>query len=395
MSGTVSRAGQAPARMTETVVALDREALRAGLQRQREGAASGIGSASAGAAIGAAIGIAPPRPATPLPSFLQIEPVGQCNLRCRMCPIEFRPESADGAPPAFADFDLFARTLDQFPGLAELQLQGLGEPMMHPRFFDMVEHAARRGIRVSTNTNLTLVTPARAERCVTSGLSTMHVSIDGASRSTYEAIRLRASFDKVLRNLGRVVEARKRLGSATPHLRWVMVVMRRNLHELPEVVRIAGGFGLTEIHVQHLCHDFAESTLPERYRSMREFVEQETLVGEDEARVAHFFGQARALAADAGIELRLPNVRPATHAPGTPGRKRCDWPWSGAYLSWDGQAMPCCMVATPDRASFGSVARDGVGPVWNSAAFEAFRARLDSDEPPEICRSCAVWHGTF
>jgi MoaA/NifB/PqqE/SkfB family radical SAM enzyme len=35
-----------------------------------------------------------------LPSVVQIEPVGQCNLRCRMCPIEYRPESAHGQPPA-------------------------------------------------------------------------------------------------------------------------------------------------------------------------------------------------------------------------------------------------------------------------------------------------------
>jgi PAS domain S-box-containing protein len=27
-----------------------------------------------------------------------------------------------------------------------------------------------------------------------------------------------------------------------------------------------------------------------------------------------------------------------------------DWPWRGAYLSYDGQAVPCCMVSTPDRA---------------------------------------------
>ena len=57
---------------------------------------------------------ATPRAATPMPRFLQIEPVGQCNLRCRMCPIEFRPESAPDAPPATIDFDLFARLLDQF-----------------------------------------------------------------------------------------------------------------------------------------------------------------------------------------------------------------------------------------------------------------------------------------
>ena len=40
--------------------------------------------------------------ALPLPRFLQIEPVGQCNLRCRMCPIQFRTDGSPGGPPACA-----------------------------------------------------------------------------------------------------------------------------------------------------------------------------------------------------------------------------------------------------------------------------------------------------
>src|SRR5215471_8223839 len=120
-----------------------------------------------------------------LPRFLQVEPVGQCNLRCRMCPIQFRRDGPPYGPPAFMDFDLFVRLLDQFPDLEELQLQGLGEPMMHPRFFDMVGYAVRRGVRVGTNSNMTLLNPRRSERCVTSGLGELNVSLDGATAPTY------------------------------------------------------------------------------------------------------------------------------------------------------------------------------------------------------------------
>src|SRR3954452_24766020 len=128
-----------------------------------------------------------------LPKVLQVEPVGQCNLRCRMCPIQFRRDGPPHGPPAFMDFDLFARLLGDFPDLEELQLQGLGEPMMHPRFFDMVALAAARGIRVGVNTNLTLLDTRRAELCVRSGLADLHASLDGASAETYEYIRTRAS----------------------------------------------------------------------------------------------------------------------------------------------------------------------------------------------------------
>ena len=133
----------------------------------------------------------------PLPSFVQIEPVGQCNLRCQMCPIQFRTDGPPNGPPAFMPFETFRRLVDQLPTVTELQLQGLGEPMMHPRFFDMVSYAATRGITVSTNSNLTLLTPARAERLVTSGLSRLHASIDGATAATYERIRVRSNWQKV------------------------------------------------------------------------------------------------------------------------------------------------------------------------------------------------------
>src|SRR5581483_9244020 len=146
------------------------------------------------------------------PSYAQLEPVGQCNLRCRMCPIQFRRDGPPYGPPAFMAFEAFTRLLDEFPAVRELQLQGLGEPMMHPRFFDMVEHASARGIRVGTNTNLTLLNSARAERCVSSGLAELHASLDGATAETYERIRVRAYFDRVLCNLEGLLEARRRLG---------------------------------------------------------------------------------------------------------------------------------------------------------------------------------------
>ncbi|HJW56759.1 MAG TPA: radical SAM protein [Burkholderiaceae bacterium] len=330
-----------------------------------------------------------------LPDFIQIEPVGQCNLRCRMCPIQFRTDGRRGEPPAFMSYADFCSVIDQFPSLTELHLQGLGEPLLHLYFFNMVRYAAERGIRVSTNTNLTILSESRAEECVRSGLQVMHVSMDGASPVVYEAIRERARFDKVLRNLRRVMRARDSLHSALPQVRLVCVVMRSNLHDLPSLVRLAHDEGVDTLSVQHLCHDFSESSLPAHYRPMRAFIDEQTLLNDDPERVAQFFGAARSTAQELGVSLRLPNVRPHLHPHDASGRSRCDWPWRGAYVSYDGKAMPCCMVATPDRANFGDMVRDDAATIWNGNEYSNFRARLISDEPPEICRGCAVYSGTF
>ncbi len=330
-----------------------------------------------------------------LPAYVQIEPVGQCNLRCQMCAIQFRRDGPPFGPLAFMRFDDFTRLVDESAGLRELHLQGLGEPMMHPRFFDMVAYATGRGIRVSTNSNLTLLNARRSEACVTSGLDCLHVSIDGATAATYERIRVRAHFDRVVRNLGLLRDARTRLASDRPRVRMVSVIMRQNLPELPDLVRFAHAWDMESLFVQHLCHDFGEASLPAHYRPMRDFVQEQTLLEESPERVAHYFGLARDVARELGVDLRLPRTTIRIHPPGTPGRQRCAWPWTGAYVSYQGLAMPCCMVSTPDRATLGNMATDGVAAVWNGDAYATFRARLASDDPPEICRSCALYAGVF
>lgn len=328
-----------------------------------------------------------------LPRFLQVEPVGQCNLRCTMCPVQFRGAGSPGGPPAFMSFDAYCRLIEEFDGLGELHLQGLGEPLMHPRFFDMVRHASDRGIVVSTNTNMTVLSEKRAALCVASGLRRIHVSIDAASAPVYEYIRIGARLEKVLRNVRRLVAARLAAGSSTPELHIVAVAMKCNLAAMPALVVMAHELGAQRLSVQHLCHDYGESMLPERYRSMRDFVADQTLIDEDPERVSAVFDEARAVALGLGIELRLPNVAAPAATAGSAGR--CDWPWRGAYVSYDGEAMPCCMVSTPDRISLGNMVREGAVRVWNGTAYDAFRRQLRSGLPHEVCRGCSLYHGTF
>jgi MoaA/NifB/PqqE/SkfB family radical SAM enzyme len=329
--------------------------------------------------------------APPLPRFVQIEPVGQCNLRCTMCAVPFRPDGRDGAL-AFMRFDDFVAIVDQFPALESLHLQGLGEPLMHPRFFDMVAYAAGKGIAVSLNTNLTLLSARRAQACAASGLDAVHVSLDGASAAVYERIRVGARFDKVLRNLRRLVAARDAHGAGSPHIRLVAVLMRDNLAELPALVRLAADEGVGSLFVQRLAHDFREADLPPVYAPMRAFVDRQTIDREPRDRVEAVFDAARAAARERAIDLRLPQLDPR---PPDARRTGCDWPSTGAYLSYRGEAMPCCMVGTPDRMQFGNMARDGVASVWASAEFNAFREALASGDPPAVCKGCALYQGRF
>jgi radical SAM protein with 4Fe4S-binding SPASM domain len=69
------------------------------------------------------------------------------------------------------------------------------------------------------------------------------------------------------------------------------------------------------------------------------------------------------------------------------------------YVTASGELLPCCMVASADRATFGNVF-DADGSIalearWRGDAAQAFRSALASSEPPPPCRSCALYRGTF
>jgi MoaA/NifB/PqqE/SkfB family radical SAM enzyme len=230
---------------------------------------------------------------------------------------------------------------------------------------------------------------------VESALATLPVSIDAADPLAYETVRVGARLPLVLRNLRRVTAAKNEFGSASPRIVLVAVLMRSTLDGLPELARLAAGLNVDSMAVQQLCHDFSEDTLPERYLPMRAFIDAEMLGEADRGYAEAVFEQARRVAADTGLDLRLPRLVARPHGPTVPGRARCDWPWRGAYVSHDGKAMPCCMVATPDRAQLGDMAAQGVAPVWFGEAYNTFRAHLASPVPPQVCAGCAIYRGTF
>ena len=122
----------------------------------------------------------------PLPRALQVEVTGACNLRCPMCLVRYRP-TLDRATASLS-FAAFREMVDAVPDVEEITLQGLGEPLMAPDLFRIIEHAAARGIRVGFNTNATLLTRATSARLVDAGLDWLCVSLDGATPETYEGI---------------------------------------------------------------------------------------------------------------------------------------------------------------------------------------------------------------
>lgn len=323
----------------------------------------------------------------PLPEALQVEVTSACNLRCAMCLVRYRPpvNKLAGAMP----LSMLRGLLDDLPGLRQLTLQGLGEPLLAPDLLPMVRYARQRGVRVGFNSNATLLNRRRAAELVESGLDWLHVSLDGADAETFESIRDGASFTTVVNNLAGLAQAKRAAGSDTPWIRAVFVAMRRNVAQLPELVALLGRVGVTELRVQNLSHSFSDTEPAGAYREIRRYARREALWGGgDETLAADAFARAREAADRTGIVLRLP--RTETRPDG-----RCTWPWDSAYVTSQGVVQPCCMVMGDDRVALGRLSEQSFPDIWAGPAYREFRRRLAGDEPPDVCRGCALYHGTF
>ena len=337
----------------------------------------------------------------PTPRELQVEVTAACNLRCRMCLVRYQPpvDRVSGT----ISFESFRDLVDDLPGLETLTLQGLGEPLLVPHLVDMVAYASARGVRVGFNTNGTLLTAEKAERLVRAGLGWLHVSVDGATAATYESIRDGSRFDRVRRGVAAIVDARRRLGEDRPEIQIVFVAMRRNHHELPDLVRLAASWGVDRLRVQNLSHSFSDvgdsggedsgDGDGSGFGAIRAFTAGEALWAGPEPEAEESFAAARRLAGELGVDLRLPQLEEVAkpRAEGTPG---CDWPWQSAYVTHDGRVQPCCMIMG-DRAVLGRLSEHRFSTLWRGEAYRRFRAGLLGGDPPDVCRGCSLYRGVF
>lgn len=329
--------------------------------------------------------------ATSPPRVVFIEVTNRCNLTCVTCPRTFvRHENSQTLA-----WNNFLRVVEQFPAMQRAVLHGIGEPLLNHDLVRMVEYLKTRNVTVLFNTNATLLTEERARQLIARGLDEIRVSLDAANLSTYTQIRGAPRLPQIIQNLQRLVEIQHALKADKPRVSIWMTGMRENIGELPGLVRLAARIGVREVYVQRMVYYLDHANPPgwmERGHA---------LFADFDAGIHGILEQAEILADELGITLRASGATDPRHslaqAPSNDARPwaACLRPWSTAYVTANGNCLPCCMTpfATQDYASLnlGNLFQQPFDEIWNAEKYRAWRHELLSDTPPIACRGCGVY----
>jgi MoaA/NifB/PqqE/SkfB family radical SAM enzyme len=307
------------------------------------------------------------------PRSIQIECTTRCNLKCAMCEISYWTEKG-------GDLELanLQSMLEHLPKLKRVDLTGIGEALMNRGFFNALRILKSRGLYVTLNDNFTLMTEDAARRIVELGIDQIFLSLDGATKETYEKIRVGANFDKVVSNARRLIQIKQDTRKKRPEVKINTVVCSTNYRELPALIELASNMGIGMVQFVNVM--VFENTVNLDTTGVQQKVK---------AQFEESLERARQLGVLVKIELF--DKQPV---------QRCDFPWKRNFVTYDGYIHPCCYTTqTGDRKaqnqrSFGNLIARGFEEIWNGEPYSAFRKKMGLGILPYECQRCPKYTGT-
>jgi MoaA/NifB/PqqE/SkfB family radical SAM enzyme len=193
-----------------------------------------------------------------------LDVTARCNLKCVMCHfsqadrIHFPPfdvRVADDGNMPVAVFEKIAA--DLFPRAWRVALACAAEPMIHPKFREILAIAGRYGVPdLWFPTNLLALTEETARAIAQASVRTVAASIDGCRKETYEKIRVGGRWDALLARLEILRKLRRDSPRKRPRLRIIFTWMQSNREDLALLPEFASQWGARELDVRYVSPSF-------------------------------------------------------------------------------------------------------------------------------------------
>ncbi len=323
------------------------------------------------------------------------------------------------------DMSTYLRISEAFPYTRYIHLQGWGEPMIHEKIFEMIEIGKEKGCRVGFTTNGMLLNEDNCKRLIELDLDLLGVSVDGATKETYERIRKGASFDRLMGNIETLVELRDSSKKNKPRIVFSLVKMEGNIAELPLLVDLAHRYQIEKVVATNLDCSNRASDERNKVISRKRNPFHEKIVDEAEKKADKY-----------GIEfysypLLLDETTPVCGS----------HPLETLCITWDGSISPCVNLSLPvdvihrmfcgeefelNPLFFGNVNEESLLDIWGKEGYmefrekfalrekvgephnifadffnlkkgmgktELFRKQMEKHPPPDVCKTCYKRYG--
>jgi MoaA/NifB/PqqE/SkfB family radical SAM enzyme len=302
------------------------------------------------------------------PIYLNIAITNMCNLSCTMCFRHFMPYHKTQMELA-----TFKKTINQLPKVRHVNFCGIGEPLLHPDFFEMLA-LIRKNTKatISFSTNGKLLNEENIKKLIGFKIDKISVSMDGTGE-VYESIR-KTSFDALCTNLKLLKNMKQKLGSKKPMVEAEFVCMQQNIKTLPNEVDLLKGLGCQSLYLLHpFC--FSQETFESQHLHNAPNQEEILQILETVEQKCKQTGM--------GFRGRLLEPKPIL----------CYEPWYQLTVTEDGTIRPCCFVGilyspfneqysdtsfacNPEHVVLGRIDSPSIEKVWKGAAYKNLRKHL-------------------
>ena len=319
----------------------------------------------------------------PAPVKIQVETTDVCNLRCIHC----KREKFDDMNTLTMPLDTFARIVaDIEPFYANMA--GFGEPLIDNSIIAKLALLHKRGIRTAFPTNGSYIRRHMRDALAAEMPDVIQLSIDGATKESFESIRKLGDFDKIVDNY-RAICALRADGKTRPHtiIRVLCALQRNNLHDYRAMYRLINtlrgidSFGLVPVSYggAHASQAPDKTQVLELHREL-----DDAILGTEDGDEKNFYRQWREVSAEWLKSKYADSLDPENN------RAPCAVPWFSTYIDAKRRVYPCCYL-TGTQHVMGTLDKDGSGfaEIWAGTRYRAFRSDLISARPNvEGCRAC-------